>query len=130
MAIVERCAAPGPFRPGLAVVVCLSVLAAVTTFADPQEDPSSGKTPARLFDPRRPPERELETSVDDGFTLAAVGDCIISRPLSPMLTDDVGFAAVVKILRDAGATFGNFENSAIDLRELAGYPQGWGGDWT
>ncbi len=129
MTIVERGAALGV--PRLAVVVCLSVLAAGTTFAGPQEGaPSSGKTPARLFDPRRPPERELETSVDDGFTLAAVGDCIISRPLSPMLADDAGFAAVVKILRDADATFGNFENTAIDIRAFAGYPQGWGGDWT
>src|SRR5258705_7729132 len=86
--------------------------------------------PKRLFDPRRPPERELELSVDDGFTLAAVGDCIISRPLSPMLARDAGFAAVVKILRDADATFGNFENSALDIRAFKGYPQSWIGDWV
>lgn len=38
-----------------------------------------------VFDPHRPPERELETSVADGFTLAAVGDCITQRPLAPLL---------------------------------------------
>ena len=47
-------------------------------------EPSSAdpvvKDPTR-FDPRRPIERELETSVRDGFALTAVGDCIITRPL-------------------------------------------------
>jgi poly-gamma-glutamate capsule biosynthesis protein CapA/YwtB (metallophosphatase superfamily) len=99
--------------------------------ADAQEGaPSSGKTGTSPFDPRRPPGRELETSVADGFTLAAVGDCIISRPLSSMLARDAGFAAVVKILRDADAAFGNFENSAIDIRAFKGYPQSWIGDWV
>lgn len=82
------------------------------------------------FDPRRPPERELEMSVADGFTFAAVGDCIMSRPLSPMLKKDEGFAAVVKILREAHATFGNFENTAIDIRTFGGYPYPDKGDWA
>jgi hypothetical protein len=49
------------------------------------------------------------TSVADGFTLAAVGDNIIARPLSQM----PGFAPVGKIIRDADAAFGNFEGTAI-----------------
>src|SRR5437867_8737441 len=107
-----------------AVLLCLSLLASGLVAAGTAEAPKS------FFDPRRPPERELELSVADGFTLAAVGDCIISRPLSPMLAGDAGFAAVVKILRDADATFGNFENSAFDLGRFNGYPHSWGGDWT
>ena len=79
-----------------------------------QAAPPPTPTP-RLFDPRRPPEKELETSIADGFTLAAVGDLIMGRPLSQTLPNDPGFAAVVRIVREASAAFGNFENVAIDL---------------
>ena len=48
------------------------------------QQPSPTPTP-RVFDPKRPPERELETGIADGFTLAAVGDLIISRPLTQTL---------------------------------------------
>lgn len=34
------------------------------------------------FDPRRPLARELEQQVGDRFTLSAVGDCVLSRPMS------------------------------------------------
>lgn len=82
-----------------------------------------GPTPSpHPFDPRRPPERELETSIADGFTLAAVGDLIISRPLSQLLTRDPGFSAAVKIIRGADAAFGNFENVAIDPGSLGAHP--------
>ncbi|MEP6994519.1 MAG: CapA family protein [Acidobacteriota bacterium] len=84
-----------------------------------------GQQPAptpRLFDPRRPPEQELDTTIADGFTLAAVGDLIISRPLSQLLPRDPAFSAAVRILRDADAAFGNFENVALDPGSFAGYP--------
>src|SRR5256885_539212 len=91
-------------------LVCLLVLAWGATFAAAMDSAQApGNPPSPFFDPRRPPERELLTGIADGFTLAAVGDCIISRPLSPMLARDAGFAAVVKVLRDADAAFGNFE---------------------
>src|SRR5262245_514093 len=105
-----------------AAALCLSLLA--TGPAGATDDPG------RLFDPKRPPERELDLSIADGFTLAAVGDCIISRPLAPLLATDADFADVVKILRDADATFGNFETSAFDISRFQGYPHSWGGDWT
>src|SRR5262245_10365704 len=67
-------------------------------------------TPTRSpFDPRRPPERELETRVPDGFTLAAVGDLITTRPLAQLLAVDPGFAAVIKLVREADVAYGNFE---------------------
>ena len=34
------------------------------------------------FDRNRPLSNDLQTTVQDGFRLVAVGDCIISRPLS------------------------------------------------
>src|SRR5258706_11764678 len=100
------------------MVTLLCAVAVVPASASAAADAPAGNpaaAPARSpFDPRRPPERELEIGVADGFTLAAVGDCIVSRPLSPMLATDPAFAPVVKILRDPGATFGDFENTAID----------------
>lgn len=78
--------------------------------------------------PPRDPARELAISVADGFTLAAVGDCIIARPISQ--TKDAAFAGVASLLRDADATFGNFEGSAFDIRRFKGYPQAeFGGVW-
>ena len=110
---------------------CLLLPARGATLAAGQEEtPAQGKPSPGPFDPRRPPGRELLTGIADGFTLAAVGDCIISRPMSPMLARDAGFAAVIRIVREADAAFGNFENSAIDIRSTRGSPHAWSGDWT
>ena len=80
------------------------------------------------FDAARPLERELEMSVKDGFTLSAVGDCIITRPLSPYL-DDEGFAGIMGVLRDGDVVYGNLETSLIDIDRFAGYPHSWEGDY-
>ena len=80
-----------------------------------------GQDPS-VFDPRRPPERELETSVADGFTLTVVGDCITQRPLAPLLGRDDGFGQVVQLLRRAGAAFGNLETSILDIRAIRSAP--------
>src|SRR5467141_1185279 len=102
----------------------------VLNAAPPSSAATAAPVPKSPFDPRRPPERELEIGVVDGFTLAAVGDCIISRPHAPMLARDPALAAVVKILRAADAAFGNFEDSSIDLSGFKGSPHSWLGDWT
>jgi len=90
--------------------------------------PAPTPTPSP-FDPRRPPARELETRVPDGFTLAAVGDLITTRSLTQTLPNDPGFAAVVKILRDADTAYGNFETTAIDLGRFAGQSYPGRDDW-
>jgi poly-gamma-glutamate synthesis protein (capsule biosynthesis protein) len=82
-----------------------------------------------LFDPRRPPDAELQLSIGDGFTLATVGDCIISRPLSQKRVSDPGFDDAVKILRGADATFGNLETTILDVRNFKGYPNSGAEDW-
>jgi len=89
--------------------------------AAPAPPAPPGATPSQL-DPRRPLERELELSVADGFTLAAVGDCIISRPLSQNLGRDPAFAGVVDILQRADVTFGNLETTILDIRNFRGHP--------
>ena len=80
------------------------------------------------FDSRRPIERELEMSAHDGFTLTAVGDCIITRPLSAYLGDK-GFADIVDVLRRGHVRFGNCEMTIADLNSFEGYPHAWDGDY-
>jgi hypothetical protein len=75
---------------------------------------------------QRDPQRELATSVADGFTVAAVGDCIMARPIS----QTPGFAPVGRIIREADVAFGNFEGTALDASHLAAVPQAeFGGVW-
>src|SRR5947209_19871752 len=74
----------------------------------------------------RDPQRELTMNVADGFTVAAVGDNIIARPVS----QTPGFAGVGKLIHDADVAFGNFEGTAIDLTRTPAAPQAeFGGVW-
>lgn len=117
-----------------AIVLEATVFSAAAIVFAAATPPAAGlppvPAPTPLYDPRRPPERELENSIADGFTLAAVGDCIILHPLSPLLKRDAPFAAVVKILRDASVTFGNFETTAVDLGAFKGHPFPGKDDWA
>lgn len=70
-------------------------------------------------------KRALSCSVADGFTLAAVGDMIVARPVSAI--EDEGFLETSRILRDADAAFGNMEGTLIDIRHFEGYPAGENG---
>ncbi len=72
----------------------------------------------------------LAITVADGFTLAAVGDCIISRPLSQLTATDQRFAAVVRLLRDSHVTFGNLETSITEPTAPGVVPMGTSEDWT
>jgi poly-gamma-glutamate synthesis protein (capsule biosynthesis protein) len=84
---------------------------------------------AGAFDARRPPAAELEMSVADGFTLAAVGDCIISRPLSQKLESDSAFADAIEVLHKADTAFGNLETTILDVRHFDGHPNVGADDW-
>ena len=75
---------------------------------------------ARLNDDREP---EFRTTVADGFTLVAVGDCITPRPLAPRVVGDDGFAKVVEQLRGASVAFGNLETTIVDIRGFPGSPR-------
>ncbi|PCK77187.1 CapA family protein [Rhizobium sophoriradicis] len=63
----------------------------------------------------------IETNVADGFTMVAVGDLIVSRALTK--SNQPGFSAIVKLLRDADVTFGNMETNVFDSRCFKGSPQ-------
>jgi len=116
----------GPIR--IARILVASVLAA-GGFASATVQATDATETKDWFDPRRPPAAELEMSVADGFTLAAVGDCIISRPLSQKRANDADFDAAVKILRGSDATFGNLETTILDIRNFDGYPDSGADDW-
>jgi poly-gamma-glutamate synthesis protein (capsule biosynthesis protein) len=66
--------------------------------------------------------------VADGFTFAAVGDLIYLRPM--LATVEKRSPAMVKLLRDADITFGNFETTVLNLNDTRGAPQAEsGGTW-
>ena len=82
------------------------------------------------FDPKRPIEHELQTDVPSGFTVGAVGDLIISRPLSQYSERLPGFKSVLDLLRGSDVLYGNLETTIFDARNFAGAPYSWDGDWT
>lgn len=68
------------------------------------------------------------TPIADGFTLATVGDLIYLRPM--LATLEKRSPGMVKILRDADITFGNYEMTSVDLARFKGAPQAEsGGTW-
>lgn len=66
-----------------------------------------------------PDPAELATSVDDGFTIAVVGDLIIAYPLDHMMSDP-GFRAVAELIQGADVSTGNLEGNIIDGRTFTG----------
>jgi poly-gamma-glutamate capsule biosynthesis protein CapA/YwtB (metallophosphatase superfamily) len=66
--------------------------------------------------------------IADGFTLAATGDIIYLRPM--LSTIERQSPGMLKLLRSADATFGNFETTVLDLQHFEGAPQAEsGGTW-
>lgn len=64
-------------------------------------------------------DAEFDTSVDDGFTIAVVGDLIIAHSLQHV-TDEEDFAAVIELLSNADVATGNLETQIIDARTFTG----------
>jgi poly-gamma-glutamate capsule biosynthesis protein CapA/YwtB (metallophosphatase superfamily) len=88
-----------------------------------------GARPGR-FDLRRPLDREIRPAVPAGFSFAAVGDCILSRPLAATMAGDADFARVIALLRSADLRYGNLETTIVDLDTFTGSPYSWDADWT
>jgi hypothetical protein len=85
--------------------------------------PLAAQTPEPLK-----PKPVPSTPMPDGFTFAAVGDIILLRPM--LKTIEAQSPAMVKLLRDADVTFGNFETMAFDLARFTGAPVAEsGGTW-
>jgi poly-gamma-glutamate synthesis protein (capsule biosynthesis protein) len=72
-----------------------------------------------------PGANELATSVQDGFTIATVGDLIVGAPHAA--DPDPGLQAVIRLVRDADAATGNYEGNIVDGRHFKGSgPGGFG----
>lgn len=68
------------------------------------------------------------TPIAGDFSLAAVGDLIYLRPMLATLEKQA--PEMLRILRGADVTFGNFETAAFDLATFKGSPQAEsGGTW-
>ncbi len=62
--------------------------------------------------------------------MAAVGDCVVTRPLLSFAATEPSFAEVVSLLRGSDATFGNLETSIVDLTDTDAVPWGLPDDWA
>lgn len=67
----------------------------------------------------QPDPGELLSTVDDGFSIAVVGDVIIAHSLAH-LADEADFAAVIELIEDADVATGNLETQIIDPRVFVG----------
>lgn len=88
---------------------------------DKQLDKSANanKTPGELS------SSWTSANVEEGFTLVAVGDLIISDAIHARVhrrSPDL-----LNVLKNADVTFGNFEGTAIDLQQYSGYPSALSG---
>ena len=118
-------------RVGAMLAVVMVGMAPHALQAQQTSNPADpGVKNASKLDARRPLGAELQTSVADGFTLTAVGDLIISRPLSQYAAREPRFKSVLEILRSGDVLCGNMETPIIDLRTFRGYPYSYAGDWT
>lgn len=112
-------------------LLTFAMTSAVAFAGDPRFGPADPVVKdTRLLDPKRPIGRELQASVPDGFTVSAVGDVIMSRPLLQYAQAMPGLSAAIDILRGSDVTFGNLETTIFDPRSFEGAPYSWDGDWT
>jgi poly-gamma-glutamate capsule biosynthesis protein CapA/YwtB (metallophosphatase superfamily) len=110
------------------LVAALLAAFATVTLADSPADP--GVRDGAALDARRPPAAELLLRVPDGFTVTAVGDLIISRPLRQEAARLPGFKTVLDRLKRGDVLFGNMESTIFDVRHFSGAPYSYDGDWT
>ena len=106
------------------------LLGAVVTAAPAASGSDPGVRDAAALDPRRPPAAELALRVPDGFTVTAVGDLIISRPLRQEAARLPAFQAVLDRLRRGNVLYGNMESTIFDVRHFTGAAYSYEGDWT
>ena len=113
-------------RPLLIVLAAAGSLAAFAATAPAPDAALVEDGPAvrdsSKFDQRRPVAAELTTHVSDGFTVAAVGDLIISRPLSWYAATLAAFKAVLDLTRPMSVVYGNIETAIFDVRTFPGSP--------
>jgi poly-gamma-glutamate capsule biosynthesis protein CapA/YwtB (metallophosphatase superfamily) len=113
-----------------AVLIGFALLSAMAPAAEVYGPADPVQKDAGRFDAKRPIRQEMQTDVPDDFTAGAVGDLIISRPLSQYAARLPGFASVLGVLRGVDVLYGNLETTVFDARYFAGAPYSWDDDWT
>jgi poly-gamma-glutamate synthesis protein (capsule biosynthesis protein) len=112
-------------------LIFFAIIFFFNTSAEAQKISSESKIKQEsLFDINRPLERESITNVPDGFRVIAVGDLIISRPLSQYAGQDRAFSKILNAMKNSDVVYGNMESTILDLRNFTGYPYSFEGDWT
>jgi len=102
------------------LVAGAAAFAAVAMPAFAEEEEEGGALPAVTTVPSSP--------IAGDFTFAAVGDLIYLRPM--LATLERQSPDMLRLLRGADVTFGNFETTALDLKTFKGSPQAEsGGTW-
>jgi Bacterial capsule synthesis protein PGA_cap len=91
--------------------------------------PAAYRPGRRVYGSNEPVSVDQIGSVPDGFTVAAVGDLLVSRPVSSLVERLPAFADVLASLRAANVVFGNLESTVFDVRDAAGAPLGWEDEW-
>jgi poly-gamma-glutamate synthesis protein (capsule biosynthesis protein) len=100
------------------------LIAALTATALLAPVPAVSQMAAMKLQPATVPSNPIEGS----FTFAAVGDLIYTRPILNAI--EARSPEMLRILRSADATFGNLEETVLDLHGFAGSPQAEsGGTW-
>ena len=72
--------------------------------------------------PKLVPARDLSMRVSGQFTVAAVGDIVMTRPISQLA--DPRVKKLCQLVRDADLAIGNLEQAIADVREFKGYSFG------
>lgn len=111
-----------------ALLLTLGALLAGVGSAAGQVNPPVPDTVESDLPPDPDSARALDMTVEPGFSVAAVGDLIVARPISHR--DDARFEEMLEILRRPTVTTGNMEESLVDIRSFDGHPQAeYGGTW-
>jgi poly-gamma-glutamate capsule biosynthesis protein CapA/YwtB (metallophosphatase superfamily) len=100
----------------LPVVVALASVSLGVVAALAQGPPGGAGIAQRA--PARDWNQDMAMKITERFTLAAVGDVIITRPAAQ--STDLGLQSAIKLLRDADVGFGNFESLIRDENKFVG----------
>lgn len=101
-----------PLRPTLVVSLLALAIATPVTMAIGQVRDGGGGNAMVEQAPVLDPTKELATKIRTPFTVAAVGDLTIMRPIGN--TADPDTQAALKLIRDADLGFGNMESNISD----------------
>lgn len=109
-------------NPHLKSTLLMALLGCASPLAAQVRDGGGGNVMVESL-PTLDPAKELGTKIDASFTVAAVGDLTIMRPIGN--SDDRNTQAALKIIRDADLGYGNMESNIADPPNYTGPLRGF-----